>query len=99
MYTEEHQCRFEAVNSSRIARGGEIIYVATDVSTSETARIATCTRDKCVQVWTFNAGNRTLHPVYSKAYSEERDIVPKALAFDNNADHDIFIFGLYDGGL
>ena len=75
------------------------MYVTTDASTSEIARVAACTRDKCVQVWTFNAGNCKLLPVYSKAYLEERDVVPKALVIDNNADRDLFVFGLYDGGL
>jgi hypothetical protein len=37
--------------------------------------------------------------MYSKAYGEDREILPKTLAFNNNVDRDLYVFGLYDGGL
>ncbi|KAF8953888.1 hypothetical protein BDZ97DRAFT_1929269, partial [Flammula alnicola] len=40
-----------------------------------------------------------LSPVHSKAYGSEKEIVPKAVAFDDNDERDLYIFGLYDGGL
>jgi hypothetical protein len=63
------------------------------------ARIAIGTRDKCVQVWVFDSNNRKLDPVFSKGYSADKDIIPKALAFDSNPERDLHVFGLYDGGL
>jgi hypothetical protein len=73
--------------------------VVADTTGSDLTRVATCTRDKCVQVWLFNSANCKLVPVYSKLYKGDRETVPKALAFDDNADRDLFVFGLYDGGL
>ncbi|KDR78697.1 hypothetical protein GALMADRAFT_137715 [Galerina marginata CBS 339.88] len=96
---ERFQSRFEAVFSTRIARGGEILCVTADITGNDQTRIATCTRDKCVQVWLFNSANCQLVPVYSKAYKDNREIVPKSVAFDDNANRDLFVFGLYDGGL
>lgn len=93
------QGRFEALYSARLARGGEIICIAADISGGNTTRIVTGTRDKCVQVWLFNSITRELNAVYSRAYGDDKGIVPKALAFDANEDRDLYVFGLYDGGL
>ncbi|KAF8960568.1 hypothetical protein BDZ97DRAFT_1760683 [Flammula alnicola] len=91
--------RFEVIFSARLARGGEIICIAADTSNGSTVRLATGTRDKCVQVWLFDSSSRKLSPVHSKAYGSEKEIVPKAVAFDDNDEQDLYIFGLYDGGL
>ena len=64
-----------------------------------TVQIATGTQDKCVQVWLFNSSTHELKVVHSKAYGGNKGIVPKALAFNTNEDQDLYIFGLYDGGL
>jgi len=93
------QGRFEALYSARLARGGEIICIAADISGGNTTRIAIGTSDKCVQVWLFNSITRELNAVYSRAYGDDKGIVPKALAFDANEDRDLYVFGLYDGGL
>lgn len=93
------QAQFEVIHSCRIARGGEIVSIAADMSVNGPSRIATGTRDKCVQVWTFDSSSRKLVPMYSKAYGADKEILPKSLAFDNNIDRDLYIFGLYDGGL
>jgi hypothetical protein len=37
--------------------------------------------------------------MHSKGYGEGKGIVPKAMAFDDNEERDLYIFGLYDGGL
>lgn len=57
-------------------------------------RLATGTRDSCVQVWTYDSGTCTL---VSKHSNIHHGIVPKALAFGVNKD--LYVFGLYDGGL
>jgi hypothetical protein len=62
-------------------------------------RIATGTRDKCVQVWSFDSSSRKLISIHSNAFSQEKDIVPKCLAFEDNEKQDLYVFGLYDGGL
>ena len=93
------QGRFEALYSARLARGGEIICITADISGGNTVRIATGTRDKCVQVWLFDSSAHELKAVHSKAYGDNKGIVPKALAFDANEDRDLYVFGLYDGGL
>ena len=69
-----------------------------DISSSFT-RIATGTRDKCFQVWDFDSSTCEIKAVYSRRHGSERDIVPKALVFDKNTAKDVFVFGLYDGGL
>jgi len=51
-----------------------------------------------VQVWAFDSSSRTLLPIHSKSY-ENKDIVPKTVAFDKNEDRDLYVFGLFDGGL
>lgn len=91
--------RFEAIHSVRIGRGGEILSLAADTTTGNTTRIATGTRDKCVQVWTFEPITPKLVSIHSSAFSENKDIVPKALAFDNDPNRDLYIFGIFDGGL
>ena len=87
------------MHSVRIAKGGEILSLAVDISGGIATRIATGTRDKCVQVWLFDSSSRTLQSVHSKAYGDDKSIVPKALAFADNEAKDLYVFGLYDGGL
>ena len=90
---------FEPVHSARLARGEEITCITADISGEKTVRIATGTRDRCVQVWLFDSSTRELKKVYSMEYSSDKGIVPKALAFDSNEERDFYVFGLYDGGL
>jgi hypothetical protein len=92
------QGRFENLYSARLARGEEIIFITADIS-GEKTRIATGTRDKCVQVWLFDSTIRELEKVYSMTYGDSKGIVPKVLAFDINDERDFYVFGLYDGGL
>jgi WD40 repeat protein len=91
--------RFDAIHSVRIGRGGEILSLAADTTAGSTTRIATGTRDKCIQVWTFDSNTQKLVSVHSSAFSEKKDIVPKALAFNDDLGHDLYIFGIFDGGL
>jgi hypothetical protein len=93
------QGRFEALHSARLARGEEITSITADISGEKTVRIATGTRDRCVQIWLFDSSTRELKKVYSMAYRDGKGIVPKALAFDSNEERDFYVFGLYDGGL
>jgi hypothetical protein len=95
-----YQARFEAAISCRIGRGSEILYVTSDFNGNNTTRIATSTRDKIVQTWTFDYKTSTLVPMTSKSYGQDSAaVLPKTLAFDNNPESDLFVFGLYDGGL
>ena len=91
--------RFEAIHSMRIGQGGEILSLAADTTTGSMTRITTGTRDKCVQVWTFDSNTQKLVSVHSSAFSEKKDIVPKALVFNDDPSHDLYIFGIFDGGL
>ena len=90
------------VFSARLAFGGEVLSIASDVSSnisSAVVRVATGSRDKCIQVWEFDASSRKLTTIFSKAHGTERDIVPKAMAFYTNSDKDILVFGYNDGGM
>ena len=96
---KKFQGYFDAIHSSRIARGGEILSMAVDRVGTAPTRIVTGTRDKCIQIWNFDPCTKVLHSVQSRVYVDHNNIVPKCLAFDDNQDRDLFVFGLYDGGL
>jgi len=70
-----------------------------DTTRGNATRIATGTRDKCVQVWSFDSSSRKLDSIHSNAFGHGKDIVPKGLAFEGNEKQDLYVFGLYDGGL
>ncbi|KJA15064.1 hypothetical protein HYPSUDRAFT_208188 [Hypholoma sublateritium FD-334 SS-4] len=70
-----------------------------DISAPSFTRVATGTRDKCFQVWDFDSSTCEIKAVFSRRHGPERDIVPKALVFDKNPTKDVYVFGLYDGGL
>lgn len=89
---------FKVVFSARLAMGSEILSMAVDIS-STSVRVVTGSRDKCIQVWEFNSATHKLTAVFSRAHGVERDIVPKALAFDKGLRKDVLVFGFYDGGL
>jgi hypothetical protein len=93
------QASFEVLFSARLARGEEITFITADSSGGKAVRIATGTRDRCVQVWLFDSNTCELKKVYSMTYGDGKGIVPKALAFDTNEERDFYVFGLYDGGL
>ncbi|KAF9521979.1 hypothetical protein CPB83DRAFT_920414 [Crepidotus variabilis] len=96
---QERGQRFESVCSACIARGGEILSMTAEDLGGGSTRIATGTRDKCVQFWTFDSSAQKLLSMHSSAFSQEKDIIPKSLAFDNNESKDLCVFGLYNGGL
>ncbi|KAJ3507463.1 hypothetical protein NLJ89_g6292 [Agrocybe chaxingu] len=94
------QNEFDIIHSCRIGGGREISTIAADRGSHDASTcIATGTRDKYVQVWTFDANTRTLLPCNSKVYGENHEVIPKALAFNNNNERDLYVFGIYDGGL
>ena len=70
-----------------------------DTTRGNATRIATGTRDKCVQVWSFDSSSRKLVSIHSNAFGCDKDIMPKGLAFETNERQDLHVFGLYDGGL
>lgn len=69
-----------------------------DTTRGNATRIATGTRDKCVQVWSFDSSSRKLVSIHSNAFGE-KDVIPKGLAFEANEKQDLHVFELYDGGL
>jgi WD40 repeat protein len=90
-----HQKHFEEIFAKRVGTGGEITCLAWDASSETAIRIATGTRDRLVQVWTFESRVR-LHSVFSI----QLDVtVPQALGFDDNKARDVFVFGRVDGYL
>ncbi|KAJ3504450.1 hypothetical protein NLJ89_g7925 [Agrocybe chaxingu] len=91
---------FNIIHSCRIGGGREISTITADRDSHDAStRIAMGTRDKYVQVWTFDANTRTLLLCNSKVYGESHEVIPKALAFDNNSERDLYVFGIFDGGL
>lgn len=89
---------FKVIFSARLATGSEILSMTVDIS-STSVRVATGSRDKCIQVWEFNSTTNKITATFSRMHGVERDIVPKALAFDKGPRKDVLVFGFYDGGL
>ncbi|KAF8176784.1 WD40-repeat-containing domain protein [Pholiota molesta] len=90
------QRRADEASTFELARGEEILHITT-VPHDGLDRVAIGTRDKCVQILDFDATECNLISIHSKAYDDDKDIIPKVLAFDTN--HDLLVFSLYDGGL
>ena len=78
--------------------GSEILSMAADISPTS-VRVVTGSRDKCIQAWEFDSATHKLAAIFSRVHGVERDIVPKALAFDKGPHKNILVFGFYDGGL
>ncbi|KJA19787.1 hypothetical protein HYPSUDRAFT_204366 [Hypholoma sublateritium FD-334 SS-4] len=89
---------FKVVFSGRLAMGSEVLSMAVCINSTSVC-VVTGSRDKCIQVWEFDSATQKLATVFSRAHGVERDIVPKALAFDKGPEKDVLIFGFYDGGL
>jgi hypothetical protein len=86
---------FEDAFAKRVGTGHEITCLAWDESSGAAIRIATGTRERLVQVWTFESNVRL-----QSVFSVQLDVtIPKAICFANNKARDIYIFGLYDGNL
>ena len=69
--------------------------MAWDSPTDDTVWLATGTQDRLVQVWTLDR-NGQLHSVFSV----QLDVtVPRGVAFVENMEKDIYVFGLYDRNL
>jgi hypothetical protein len=64
-------------------------------STEDAVRLAIGSRDRLVQVWKLDHKGQ-LHSVFSVQLDMT---VPKGVAFAENTDKDIYVFGLYDGNL
>jgi hypothetical protein len=56
-------------------------------------QLAVGTRDRLVQLWKHDHKGQ-LHSLFSVRLDAT---VPKGVAFAENADNDIYVFGLYDG--
>ncbi|KAG1720367.1 WD40-repeat-containing domain protein [Suillus occidentalis] len=83
---------FGAKVSKRIGTGKEIMCLTFDHSGNDT-RIATGTRDKRVQVWSFDFKG-PLIPVFSIELSTT---IPRMINFNRTASRHILVFGMYDG--
>lgn len=83
---------FDAKVSRRIGTGKEIMCLTYDHAGNDT-RIATGTRDKRVQVWSFDFRG-PLIPIFSIELSTT---IPRTINFNRTASRDLLVFGMYDG--
>jgi hypothetical protein len=90
------QGSFEELHARRLGKGLEITCIACDgIDDRDLVRIAIGTRDRRVQVWTFDTSAQ-LAPLFSV----QLDVtVPKSVCFTENTARDVYIFGLYDGNM
>jgi hypothetical protein len=63
-----------------------------DATNEATLRIASGTRDRFVQLWSFNG--RDLHSNFSIQLAVT---IPKNIGFANNPGADLYVFGTYGG--
>jgi hypothetical protein len=78
--------------SKRIAFGAEITCIAWDRANEATFRLATGTRDRCVQLWSFNG--KEVHEVFSRQLAST---ILRNIDFMENHAADLYVFGIYDG--
>ncbi|KAG2335430.1 WD40 repeat-like protein, partial [Suillus weaverae] len=83
---------FNAKVSRRIGTGKEIMCLTYD-HTGDDTRIASGTRDKRVQVWTYDFKG-PLVPVFSIELSTT---IPRSVNFNRTASRNLLVFGMYDG--
>lgn len=86
------QNAFEQVLFKRVAHGEQMTTIAVGPVNQREARFATGTRDMYIHVWSWNAHQLTC--VFSTSLP---NTVPIGLAFLDNRDHDVQVFGLFDG--
>lgn len=88
------QSCFEELTAKRLGTGCEITCMVCD-NTEETTRLVVATRDRIVQMWKLDLKGQV-----QSVFSVQLDVmVPKGVAFVENAAKDIYVFGLYDGNL
>ncbi|KAG2126104.1 WD40-repeat-containing domain protein [Suillus cothurnatus] len=83
---------FDAKVSRRIGTGKEIMCITYDHAGDDT-RIATGTRDRRVQVWSFDFKG-PLIPVFS---IELNSTILRTINFNRTASRNLLVFGMYDG--
>ncbi|KAG1826395.1 WD40-repeat-containing domain protein [Suillus variegatus] len=83
---------FDAKVSRRIGTGKEIMCITYDHARDDTC-IATGTRDKHVQVWSFDFKG-PLIPIFS---IELNSTIPCTINFNCTANRNLLVFGMYDG--
>lgn len=83
---------FDAKMSKRIGTGKEIMCITYDHTGDET-RLATGTRDRRVQVWSFDFKG-PLIPIFSIELSTT---IPRTVNFNRTANRNLLVFGMYDG--
>ncbi|KIK35766.1 hypothetical protein CY34DRAFT_26540 [Suillus luteus UH-Slu-Lm8-n1] len=83
---------FDAKVSRRIGNGKEIMCLTYDHAGDDT-RIASGTRDRCVQVWSFNFKG-LLIPIFSVELSTT---IPCTVNFKHSASRNLLVFRMYDG--
>jgi hypothetical protein len=66
--------------------------VSWDITNEATVRLASGTRDRLVQLWTFNG--KDLQSIFSIKLTET---VPRAIGFADNASADLYVIGMYAG--
>jgi hypothetical protein len=88
------QAKCVELYSKRVAFGNEITCVCWKVTEESTLQLASGTRDRCIQLWTFNG--KELRSIFS---IQLQVTVPKNIAFvDNETTNDyLYVFGTYNG--
>jgi hypothetical protein len=66
--------------------------IAWDRHNEATVKLATCTRGRCLQVWSYN--NKDLQATFSV---QLQTTVPSAIAFTENQGGDLYVAGIYAG--
>jgi hypothetical protein len=82
----------EELYSRRVATGKEITCLAWDASNEATLQLVNGTRDRHVQMWSFNG--RDLHPVFAIQLATT---IPKSIHFAGQKGADLYVFGIYSG--
>jgi WD40 repeat protein len=86
------QRKFVELCSQRLATGTEVTCIAWDRANEATFRLATATRDRIVQLWSFNG--KDVHEIFSRQLTTT---IPKNIEFMENQAADIYVFGIYGG--
>ncbi len=93
--TEHDHCikgSFAELCSYQVANGKEVTCVAWDSTNEATLRLANGTRDRVVQLWSFNG--LELHSSFS---IKLLTTIPRAIAFSEGPGSDLYVFGVYNG--
>jgi hypothetical protein len=85
----------ESILTRKIGFSSQIACIISKTYTQSPVRLAVGTRNKCIQVFTFNH-KKSIQPLFAIKLEVT---VPVLLGFVDNPRKDLYIFGLYNGYL